>query len=127
MQRVGGLVEREVRRRRQMARVVELNLLVGAGVGGYQTGTLSGAGVGASLGTALRLGAKQARAAVNQQVMQRVGEMLMSRDPSVIARGQRLLARSDGMMNALRHVDTLVAKVTGAESGTNLPSLAVPQ
>ena len=95
--------------------------IIGAGTG-YEVGDLRGATMGTVMSAALAAGAKHGNAKVNQQVMQRVGEMLASRDPSVVDRGRRLIARSEKMMNVLRHADTLVAKVTGAEGGTNLPA-----
>jgi len=45
----------------------------------------------------------------------------VSRDANVVQRGRDVLARSNSLMNALRHIDTATAKGVGSEAGSYTP------
>jgi hypothetical protein len=50
--------------------------------------------------------------------MTQIAKMITSRDPSVIARGHQLIARSGNIMKALQHIDTMTAQGIGSEAGS---------
>lgn len=87
----------------------------------------------ALLAGALAYGAVRGNAAINQRLAQRVGEMLVSNDPNVLARGFQLLGRNTGFLDALRKFDTASGTATGTTtvgkmlSGMQSPSAAYGQ
>lgn len=77
----------------------------------------------ALLAGALAYGAARGNAAINQRLAQRVGEMLVSDNPRVLAQGFQILGRNGGFLNALRAFDT----ATGTAAGTKGVGSMVPQ
>lgn len=67
------------------------------------------------LAAALAFGAAKGKLAINQQVAQRVGQMLVSDDPAVLSKGIKLLTNNGGFLKALRAFDT----ASGTAAGTN--------
>lgn len=83
--------------------------LAGVGIGGALAGEsiLGGGehGEGHALGAVLAIGgtfATHKSQAVQASVARRIGEMLASKDPAILNRGVKLVARSESLMNALR-------------------------
>lgn len=59
---------------------------------------------------------------IDQRVARRVAEMLTSRDPAVLARGVRMVARNERLIDALRSADRRLAGAGGQQAG-NVPLL----
>ncbi len=62
--------------------------------------------IGAVLG-ALAYGGRR----IDQRVAQQVAQMLVSNDPAILARGVRIIARSENFMNALRRADRAIVPI----------------
>jgi hypothetical protein len=75
------------------------------------------------LAAAMTYGAMRGNAAINQRLAQRVGEMLTSNDPTVLAKGFQLLGRNTGFLNALRKFDTTSATAAGTRM---VPTIQAP-
>lgn len=60
----------------------------------------------------------------DQRVARRVAEMLVSRDPAILQRGLMLVARNQGIMNAIRSVDQQIGRAAG-QQGTGLAPSAI--
>ena len=71
---------------------------------------------GALLGAATKMG----RARLNERVMERLGELMSSRDTAAFARGHAAFAKSEARMNVLRNLDNLTAKAVGSQIGSRL-------
>lgn len=79
------------------------------------------------LAAAMTYGAMRGNAAINQRLAQRVGEMLTSNDPNVLAKGYQLLGRNTGFLDALRRFDTASGTATGTTTvGKMLGGLQAP-
>ena len=50
--------------------------------------------------------------------MTAVARMIASKDPAVVDRGYKLLAKSDKLMNMLRHADTVMTRAVGTQAGS---------
>lgn len=83
--------------------LVELG--IGAGGGYYATGDITGAAAGALAAKGFR----SARQAVDNRVMQKVAEMLVSDDPKMIEAAVKQATKSQGFMNALESLGTMLA------------------
>jgi hypothetical protein len=94
---------------RQLAELGLAGGAYGAATGGDVTHPTP-AGV---LAAALAYGALRGKTAINQRVAQRVGEMLVSDDPTVLANGFQILGRDTGFLRALRAFDTASATAAG--------------
>jgi len=93
--------------------IAELGLAGGtAGAYGSYTGDWKSAGLLLS-GALLRAGGQR----IDKRVAQHVAEMLASSDPAVRTKGIKLVAKNDRFLDALRHLDTPVAKAA-AQQGT---------
>ena len=91
------------------------------GFGGYEEGGPEGGLSGASMAALMLGGTKAMKAKIDEKVMLQVAKMLVSRDANVVQRGRDVLARSNSLMNALRHIDTATAKGVGSEAGSYTP------
>lgn len=65
--------------------------------------------------TALAGALAAGRRGIDQRVSRQVAEMLSSNDPSVLRRGIQAIARSEGLINALRSADRRLASVGGQQ------------
>jgi hypothetical protein len=72
---------------------------------------------GRILAAALTGAAASRGARVNQQVAERVAQMLTSRDPQVLSRGAKVVAGNEKMMDALRQASTRVGRIGGITGG----------
>lgn len=96
-------------------RLYDLGLAGGVSLGahgGYNMDPKEAA-AGAILG-ALASGGKK----IDARVAQRVGEMLVSQDPTMMLRGLKVLSRNSGMMDSLRSIDRRIALVGGEQAPT---------
>lgn len=97
---------------RQLAELGLAGGAYGVGTGGDVTHpTPSGV-----LAAALTYGVLRGKSAINQQLAKRVGEMLVSDDPSVLARGFQILGSNSKLLNALRSFDTAAGTAAGTRS-----------
>jgi hypothetical protein len=65
------------------------------------------------LGAAITGAAASRGARINQQVAERLAQMLTSRDETVLARGAKVAAKNERVMGALRHASNLIGRVGG--------------
>jgi hypothetical protein len=109
--------------------LVELGLGSGTGFqlsGGDIRSPLASANPTNVLSAAIGAGAARGKFRIDQNVAQRVAEALVSRDPAVFQRGLQIAARSENLMNALRHADQLFARAGGA-AGAMAPGVPIPK
>jgi len=89
------------------------------GVGAYYQGLADPGNLATTLiGSAL---VKRGRT-TDQRVAQRVAEMLVSRDPAVMQKGLKVIARNQGFMDALRGLDKQIARISG-QQGSAVPGV----
>jgi hypothetical protein len=77
----------------------------------------------AAMNAALVYGLARGKGKIDQNVSRRVAEMLASNDPSVLRKGISIVAKNESMMNALRALDTHLAKGGSSQTEGVLPSI----
>lgn len=94
-------------------RLYDLGLAGGTGISAHGAYDMDPKEIatGALIG-ALASGGKR----INANLAKRVGEMLVSDDPKVLAQGIRVLTSNGKMMDALRSADNTIARVIGQQS-----------
>lgn len=95
--------------------LTELGLAGGAGAG---LSVLSGGGIGdpqSVINGALLFGAARGHAAIDSRVSRQVAQLLTSNNPAHLANGMRILARTPGLMGALRNADVALARTGSAQ------------
>ena len=103
---------------KQILASMALGGALGGGGQAYEEGGFDWKNPGAIIGASLMGAHKQLALKADQRVMTQVAKMITSRDPSVIARGHQLIARSENIMKALQHIDTMTAQGIGSEAGS---------
>jgi hypothetical protein len=102
-------------------RLFSLGLAGGAGLGAHGAYTTDPKEIayGALIG-ALATGGKK----IDARVAQRVAEMLLSRDPKILAKGFKVASGNGRIMSAIRSVDNRIAAVLGENAPTSGAQLA---
>lgn len=70
----------------------------------------------AAFHAALAYGAMRGKNRINENLSRRVAEALVSRDPQVVIRGIRAVARNNNLLSSLRAADAAIARVGAVES-----------
>lgn len=106
---------------RQLAELGLAGGTYGIGTGGDVTNP----NASAVMNAALVYGAARGKAAIDQRVARKVGEMLASSDPAVLQKGIQIVARNGRFMDALRSTDKRLAAV-GGQQGVSVPAIQAP-
>jgi hypothetical protein len=102
---------------KQQLAMLGVGAALGGGAGEYEKGPELAA-PGAAFGALLARSGRHLNIEADKKVMTAVAKMIASKDPTVIDRGYALLAKSNKMMNMLRHADTVMTRAVGTEAGT---------
>jgi hypothetical protein len=102
---------------KQQLAMLGVGAALGGGAGEYEGG---GEWVtpGAAFGALMARSGRHLNIEADKKVMTAVAKMIASKDPAAIDRGYALLAKSNKMMNMLRHADTVMTRAVGTEAGT---------
>ena len=102
---------------KQQLAMLGVSAALGGGAGEYEGGW-EGAAPGAAFGALLARSGRHLNIEADKKVMTAIAKMIASRDSAAVDRGYALLAKSDKMMNMLRHADTIMTRAVGTEAGT---------
>jgi hypothetical protein len=98
---------------------------VSSAIGGYTgekeggtPGELLGGGMGAVIGRMLAGAHSKMALEADKRVMNQVAKLITSKDIAGVMRGHQAIARSKNLMNAMRYLDTTLAKAAGTQAGT---------
>jgi hypothetical protein len=94
------------------------------GIGGAQY--LASGDPKSAMTSALVYGLMRGNRAIDQRVAQRVGQMLASDNPQVLAQGIKAVAGSKSLTTALKNFSGKLAGRTGGQQGAGLPTLQGP-
>jgi hypothetical protein len=102
--------------------------LIEAGLAGGAYGAYSGNWDASTImAGALAFGARRTQFKIDQRVAQKVGEMLASDDPRVLAKGLNIVSSNGPMSKALAATEDYLSRLTGQQSGTlSAPALQLP-
>ena len=95
---------------------------VSSAIGGYtgekEGGTSLSGGMGAVIGRMLAGAHSKMALEADKRVMNQVARLITSKDIAGVMRGHKAIARSENLMNAMRYLDTTLAKAAGTQAGT---------
>lgn len=67
---------------------------------------------------ALVYGAAKGHGRINENIARQVANLLTSRDPTVVSKGMKIVAKNDTLLSALRRADQGLARISGSEAPT---------